>query len=167
MARVSVRPAGTRAIPIRHRGDRTEFRSTRGHAGDPFLGSLKRGAHVRSAQLFHTARALTDGRIEEAVIARIAVAAGRLVNLDETVGGDQVGILRVEPPADVVLAAILAKPVDPVGDDEERAVVRLGDEVAQGMADGPGKSLSTRARTRLTKQLIDHSIELWARVGGS
>ena len=74
------------------------------------------------------------------MITRIGIGAAHLVNLDETVSGDHARIMRVELPADLVLTAILVKPVDPVGDDEERAMVSLGDEVPKWKADRPGKA---------------------------
>ena len=74
---------------------------------------------------------------EEPVITRIGVGAADLVDLHEMVRRDHPRVLRVELPADLLPAAILVEPVDPVGHDEVRAVVPLRHEVAERQADGP------------------------------
>ena len=117
--------------------ERDRHRLIVGNRLQPPRDRLVRRRDVRGASLSHIGRAESNGRVEEAVIARRRIGTANLIELDDVVSRDHARVGRVELPGDPLLAAPREDLIHPLGHDEERPVIHLRDEVAQRDADRP------------------------------
>ena len=136
LAGVSRQQQHRRAVDAARERDRD--RLVRRARGDPVLQTARAAARRRPRQPRRTiGRAASDRRLEEALIARGRIRAAHLIELDDVVGRHHARVGRIELPADPLLLAPREDPVHAVGDDQERTVVHLRDEVAQRQPDRP------------------------------